>query len=162
MQGCGCMTFLILLGIIPFLNHLSRYLRVQWFSLWYQTKISLSSCTDSSLVDHILAIYSPVRSDPTTSLCPSSKLVGSCYGLLGRFSRSYHASRISSWPKIRIFQVSPQGGSLIRSSTVMNRGGIHLIGTLLCLMGIFYLFNSPPWVHKYLMRHHTWVLRSVP
>ena len=50
-------------------------------------------------------------------------LVGIWDGILVEVRRSSPASRLLYWPKIRIFQVSPQGESLVRSSRVANLGG---------------------------------------
>ena len=51
-----------------------------------------------------------------------SKLVGIWDGLLVRVRRYSTSSRILSWIKIRIFQVSPQGASLMRSSRAKKLG----------------------------------------
>ena len=102
------LALLILLGIILLLDNMRSYLKVQWFIMWCQTRISLLSRTKSSLVDHSLAMSDLVRLSPTTSLYTSSKLVGSCYGLLVVVSRSSPAYRVSSRTTIKILQVSPQ------------------------------------------------------
>ena len=72
-------SFLILLsflGITPLLDSLSRDLKEQWFILWCQTRISLSSRPKRSSVDHSLAMSSLVSSDPIAILSTSFKLVG--------------------------------------------------------------------------------------
>ena len=120
----GGMTMLILLGGIPLLVSLRGYFKDQWFSLWCQIRISLLSRPKRSLVDHRLVMYSLIILCPTVYLFTSSKLVGIGDGLSVRVSRSYLTSRLLSWTKIRVFQVSPQGSSLVRSSMVVNYGWI--------------------------------------
>ena len=115
-------TFMRFLGIISLLDNLINDLKVQWFSLWCQTRSYLSSHPKSSSVDHILAMSSLVSFSPTTSFSTSSKLVVSWYGLSIRVRRSSLASRLSYWSKIWIFWVSPQEASLVRSSRVENMG----------------------------------------
>ena len=87
------------------------------------TTISLSSCPKRSSVYHSLSMSSLVISAPTAYLSTTSKLVGIWYGISVVVSRSSPASRLSSWHKIRIFQVSPRGASLVRSSRVENMCG---------------------------------------
>ena len=116
--GVGGLTLLIFLAIIPLLDVLRRDLKEQWFSMWFQTRSSLLSRPKSSSVDHSLVMSSLLRLYPNVSFSTSSKLVGKYNGLLIRVRRSFPASRLLSWPKIRIFQVSPQGTSLVRSSRV--------------------------------------------
>ena len=111
------MSFLVFINL---LDNLRRYLKEQWFSLWCQTRSSLSPRPKSSLVDHRLAISSLVISAPTTSVSISSKCVGIWYGILVRARRYSPSSRISSWPEIRIFQVNPQEDSLVHYSSVAN------------------------------------------
>ena len=122
-QGGSFLICLSFLGIIPLLDNLRRNLKEQCFILWCQTMSYLSSCTKMSLVDHILATYSFVRSAPTIYFSTSSKLVGIWYGISVGVRRYSPDSSISSWPKIRIFQVSTQEASLVSSSRVENMGG---------------------------------------
>ena len=122
-QGDSFLTLTIFLGILPLLDNLRMDLKVQWFSLWFQTRISFSSFPKRSSVNHSLVMYSPMSLATTTSISNSSKLVGCCYGLLVVVSRSFPASRLSSCPIIRIFQVSPQEDSLVCSSMVSNMDG---------------------------------------
>ena len=75
-----------------------------------------------SLMKHSLFMSSLIRLSHNTSLSTSSKLVGSLDGISVVVRRYYNASRISSWPKTRIFQVSLQGSSLMRSYRVENWG----------------------------------------
>ena len=100
-----------------------RDFKEQWFRLWCQTRISLSLRPQSYSVYHSLDMSSLMSSAPITYLSASSKLVGIWDGILVGFSRSYTASRLSYWTKIRNYQVSPQGASLVRSSRVVNLGG---------------------------------------
>ena len=61
MQATLWRSFLILLsflGSIPLLDSTMRDMKEQWFSVCYQHKISLSSRTRTSLVDHSLAMSS--------------------------------------------------------------------------------------------------------
>ena len=58
--------------------------------------------------------------DPSAYFPTSSNLVGIWDGLSVGVRRSYPTSRLLSWPQIRIFQVSPQGDSSVRSSRVTN------------------------------------------
>ena len=76
-----------------------------------------------SLIDHILAISSLASSATITSLSTSSRLVGIWDGLLVGVRRSSPASTLLYWPKIWIFQVSPQRASLVRSYILANLGG---------------------------------------
>ena len=73
-------------------------------------------------VDHILATPSLVISATIAYLSTLSRLVGILDGLLVKVRRSYFAFRLLNWPKIWIFQVSPQGASLMRSYIVVNMG----------------------------------------
>ena len=114
---------MILLDIIPLLDSLLRYLKEQWSSLWCQTRSSISSCPKRSSVEHSLAISSLVSLAPTVYLSNYYKLVWIWDGLSVRVMRSSPASRLLSWPKIRVFHVSPQRASLVRSSRVANMGG---------------------------------------
>ena len=64
MQSTQGGIFLILmsfLGITPLLYILMRDLNDQWFSMWFQTRRSLSSRHRRSLVDHSLDMSSLVR-----------------------------------------------------------------------------------------------------
>ena len=72
-QGGSFLTLLNFLGIIPLFDSLKRYLKDQWFRLWCQTRISISSRTKGSSVDHSLAMYFLVSSAPTVSFSTSSK-----------------------------------------------------------------------------------------
>ena len=114
------MTLLILLGIISLLDNMMRHLKVQWFILWCQTRIFLLLCPKMYSVDHSLAMYLLVILSTTTSFSTLSKCVGGWYGQLVGVGRSYPAYRVSSWHKIRIFQMSPQEASLIHSPRVEN------------------------------------------
>ena len=110
-QGTQGGSFLILprlMVIIHLLDSLRRHFKVQWFSLWCQTRSSLSSRPKSYLVDHSLNMSSLVSSYPTKSLSTSSKLVGIWDGLLVGFRRPYTSSKFSSWPQIRIFGCLPR------------------------------------------------------
>ena len=106
-QGQSFLTLLRFLGIIPLLDNLRRDLKEQWFSLWFQTRISLLFHPKRSVVDHRLAIYSLISLSSTASFPNSSKLVVIWDGLLVEVRRSSPTSRLRSWPKPRIFQVSP-------------------------------------------------------
>ena len=94
------LTFMVFLGVITILDHVRQYLKVQWFSLWFQAKISLLSHIKKSSIDHSLAISSLVVSVTTTSLSAYSKLVGIWGGISVRVGRSYPDSRLSSWTRI--------------------------------------------------------------
>ena len=117
------MIFLIFLGINPLLDILRRDLKEKWLGLWCQTRSSLLYCPKRSSVDHSLVMFYLKRSDPAASFPTSSKLVDICDELLVRVGRYSPASRLSSWPKIQIFQVSPQGVCLVSSYIVANMGG---------------------------------------
>ena len=106
---------------MPLLDNMTEESKVQWFSLWYETRISLSYHPNRSLVDHNLDISSPMILAPTTSLCTPSKLVGSYYRISVVVRRFYLASKVSSWPQIGIFQVYPQGEYLMLSSRLESR-----------------------------------------
>ena len=114
------MGLLSFLGIIILLDNIRRDLKVQWFRLWSQTRISLSSRPKRSLVDHSLDMFFLVSLDSTTSFYKSSKLVGSWYGILVVFRKSSPDYMVSSWTKIRTFQVSLQDSSLPLFSRVEN------------------------------------------
>ena len=122
-QGRGFLISMRFLGIAPLLDSLRRYLKEQWFSLWFQTRRSLSSRPKGSLVSHVLTMSSLVRLSPTTYLPTSSNLVGIWDGISVGVRRCSPDSGISPWPKIWIFQVSPQVSSLVRFSRVENLGG---------------------------------------
>ena len=122
-QGGRFLIILRFMGIILLLDSLMSYLKEQWFRMWCQTRISLPSLPIRSLVEHSLDMSVPVRSYHIASFSASSKLVGILDGLLVGFRRYSPASRLLSWPKIRIFQVTPQGASLVRSSRVANLVG---------------------------------------
>ena len=62
------MTFLSFLCIIPLLDILRRYLKEKWFSLWFQTRISLLYRPKIPSVDHIFSMSSLVRLSPTAYL----------------------------------------------------------------------------------------------
>ena len=121
--GGGGMILMRSLGIIPILDSLRSYLNEQWFRLWCQTRSSLSSRPKRSSVDHSLDMSSLVISAPIAYVSASSKLVGIGYGILVGVRRSSYASSISPWTKIRVFQVSLQRSSLVRSYIVANMGG---------------------------------------
>ena len=144
------LSFLV---IIPLLDSLRRYFKDRWFSLWCQTSRSPSSHPKMSSVDHSLAIFSLVISDPTTSFSTSSKLVYICYGLSVGVRSSSPAYRLLSWPKIHIFLVSPQVSSLVRSST--------LSGISQFLLRLVAPWNPPLWARKVLIGHQNRFLRSV-
>ena len=133
-QGVSFLILMSSLGIIPLFNNLRSNFKVQWFILRYQTKRSCSSRPKRSSVDYSLAISSLVSSTYTTSLSTSSKLVGSWYGILVRNRSSSPASSLSSWPKIRIFCVSPHGAFLMCSSRVTKR----------CWIDPFWCFTMSP------------------
>ena len=95
------------LGIIYLLNSLRRYLKLQWFSLWCQTRSSLFSSPMRYSIYHSLDMSSLVSSAPITSLSTSSRLVRILDGLSVGVRIYYPASRLLSWPKIRIFRVCP-------------------------------------------------------
>ena len=122
-QGGIFLTMMSFLGIIPFLDNLMRYLKEQWFILWCQTKSSFLSRPKKSLVDHSLSMSFLFILDPTASLSTSSKLVGIGDGIFFGVMSSSPASSILPWPKIRIFRVSPQEDSFMRSSRVVNMSG---------------------------------------
>ena len=119
-NGGGVLTFLIFMGIIPLLDNLRVYLKVQWFSLWFQTRISLFSCPKISSVDHSFAMSSLVILAPTKSLSTSSKSVGIWHGIYVAVMRSSLDYRVFTCTKIRISPVSPQEASLMGSSRVEN------------------------------------------
>ena len=58
-QGGSFLISLSFHGIIPLLDSLMRYLKEKLFSLWFQTRISLSSRTRISSVEHSLDMSSP-------------------------------------------------------------------------------------------------------
>ena len=117
----GCFLELLrFLGIINLLDNIVKYLKVQCFSLWFQTRISLLSLTKISLVYHILSVTSLMSFSPTTSLSTSSKLLGGCNVLLVVDSSSSTSSRVSSWINIRIFQLYPHMACLVCYTRVMN------------------------------------------
>ena len=62
------MGLLSFLGIIILLDNIRRDLKVQWFSMWFQTRISLSHHTKRSSIDHGLVMYSLVRLATTAYL----------------------------------------------------------------------------------------------
>ena len=90
----------------------------------------------------------------------SSKLVGSWYFPLVGFMRYSTASRVSSCYKIWIFQVSPQGASLIWYSRVENWGWSAPFWYLKISPGDRCPMDPSSWAQEALMRHQTWVLRS--
>ena len=143
-EGGSFLISLRLLVITPLLDSLRRYLKEQWFSLWCQIRIYLYSHIKSSSVENILDMYSLIRLAPITSFSTSSKLVGIWNGLSVGVRRSYPASRISSWPKIRILQVSPQGASLLRSYRVTNIGEYEPFWYLLMSFGDSFPMEPPP------------------
>ena len=110
------------LGINSILNILRMDLKEEWFILWCQTRITLFSRPKRSLVHHSLYMSSLMSLSHTTSLFTSSKLVGIRDGFLVGVRRSSPAYRLSSCPKIRIFQVSLQVSSLVCSSRVADMG----------------------------------------
>ena len=69
-QGRSFLIFMIFLSIIPVLDILMRNLKYQWFRLWCQTSIPLSSRSKSSSIDHRLAISSLMRLAPTAYFLP--------------------------------------------------------------------------------------------
>ena len=75
-QGGIFLILLIFLGIIPLLDILMMDSKEQWFSLWFQTRSSLSSRTIRSTFDHILATSSLVSLAPISYFSTSSRLVG--------------------------------------------------------------------------------------
>ena len=117
------MNLMSFLGIIPLWDNLGRNLKEQWYSQWCQTRSPFSYRPKRSSVDHSLAISYLMRLDPTAYLSTSPKLVGIWYEISVGVRRSSPTSRLYYWPKIRIFQVSPQEASLVLSSRVENMGG---------------------------------------
>ena len=118
--GGGVLILLRLMGVTTLLDSLRRYLNGKWFILWCQTRISLLSCPKSSSVDHGFSMSSLVISSSTKNISTSSKLLVNWYGLSVRVRSSSPASGLLSWPKFRVFQVSPQGFSLMRSYIVVS------------------------------------------
>ena len=132
----GFMILLIFLGIIPLLYNTNMDFKVQYFSLWCQNRIYPSSRTKTSSVDHSLSMSFLVILVPTTCLYTSSRWVRIWYGLLVVVGWSYLISMVFYWPKIWIFQVSPQGGSLMQSSRVTNQGwNVHFWCIVISLGG---------------------------
>ena len=113
-QGGGGMILMSFLGIIPLLDSMRSCLKYQWLSLWFQTRISLLSCPKRSSVDQILSMSLLVSSSPTASLSTYSKLVDICDVISVIVRRSSPSYRLFPCPKIRVFQVSPQGSSCVR------------------------------------------------
>ena len=99
----------------------------------------LSSRPRRSSVDHILAISYLVSSAPIAYLYTSSRLVGILDGLLVRIKRSSPTSRLLSWPKIWVFQVSSQGSSLVRSSRVENL----VVSDPFCYLAMYFRDRGP-------------------
>ena len=131
-QGGSLMVLLRFLEIVPLLDSLMSYLKGGCFSMWYQTRSSLSSRPRRSLVGHSLSISYLVILAPIAFQYTSSRLVGILDGLSVRVRRSSPVSRILYWPKIWVSQVSPQRSSFVRSSRVVNLGGSYPF-----LLGIF-------------------------
>ena len=70
-QGVSFLILMRLIGIIPLLDSLMMYFKEQWFSLWCQTMIYLSSRPRSYLVGHSLTMSSLVSSSPISYLSTS-------------------------------------------------------------------------------------------
>ena len=121
-QGDSFLILMSFLGVIPLLDNPRSNFKEQRFNLWCQTRSSLSSRPQRSSVDHSLAMSSLVISAPTTYFSTSSTVVDMWGGLTVGVRRFYPAFRLSSWPKIRVFQVSPQGALLVHYSRVKNMG----------------------------------------
>ena len=75
-----------------------------------------------SYVDHILAVSSLVKLAPITSFYTSSRLMGISDGISVGVRRYYPASGHWSFPRMRIFHLSPQGDSLVHSFRVVSLG----------------------------------------
>ena len=92
-KGGNFFTLPIFLGNIPLLESPRRDLNDQWFSLWCQTRSSLSSCPRKCSVDHSLAMSSLLRFATIKYFCTSYRLMGSFDGLSIGFRISSTASR---------------------------------------------------------------------
>ena len=99
-QGGGGMNLPSFLGIIPLLDNLRRGLKVQWFSMLCQTRVSLLYHPKGSLVYHILDMSSLVIFYTNIYLSTSSKLLGSWDGLSFIFKIYSPVSRFFYWTKI--------------------------------------------------------------
>ena len=150
-QGGSFLTFLSLLGIIPLLDNLRRYLKEQWFSLCCQTRIYLYSCPKMPLVDHILAMSYLMISYPTVSFTTSSKLVGIWDGFLVEFRRSSPASRISSWHKYSFYRCLPRETPWCAPLGWKIYVDLTLSSISQCILGIGAPCNSPLWARKVLI-----------
>ena len=72
MQGGSSLDLLRFLGIIPLLDNLMRYLKVKWFRMLFQTRISVSYRPKRSSVEDDFVISSLVSSPPEVSFYTSS------------------------------------------------------------------------------------------
>ena len=86
-------TLLRLLVIITLLEFLRRVFYDQWFSLWCQNRISLSSFTRRSSVEHSWAMYPLAILAHITSFYTSSRLMGGLDGISVEVGRSSTAFR---------------------------------------------------------------------
>ena len=161
-QGGIFLILLIFLGIIPILGSLMREFKDQWFSMWCQTRSSLSSRHRRSSVEHRLAMSSLVSSDPITYFSTSSRLVGILDGLLVGVRNYSTAYRLLYWPKMRISGCLPRDLPWCAPIEWQIWVDLTLYDILLCLLGIGAPWNPTSWARKVLIGHQNWVPRSVP
>ena len=91
-QGGSILIFLSFLGIISLLESLGKYFKDQWFILWCQTRISLSSHPKGSLVYHSLAVSSLVILAPIEYFPPPT--IWWVFGM-------------GSWPELEVLLLPP-------------------------------------------------------
>ena len=156
------MTFLGFLYIIPFLDNLIILFKVKWFSLWFQTSISISYSPKGILVESNLAVP-PLLRLAQENLFP---IINNLIEFV-MFSKS-ELGGILPPPGYLLKQKSEFSGNLPlgtpwwsppRWKTV---GLMPLDGTSQLLQMIGTPFNPPPWEHKALMGYQNRFPRLVP
>ena len=141
----GGLNFLGFLSITPLFDNMRRELKLQWFGLWFQTKISITSCTNRSLVDHILSMSSIVISDPITSLSTYSNTVGSCYGLFLELWGILLPPGSLLGPKSEYYRYLPRGTPWCALPGWLTKVHLNFLNTSQLFLGIGALWNPTLW-----------------
>ena len=159
-QGRSFMILMSFLDIIPLSYSLMRDLKEQWFSLWCQSRISLSSRPRRSSVDHSLSM---------------SPLVISAHILYFPLPPGWWVFEIVSWLELGGLLLPPGSclGPRYRFSRCHPRElpwcaplewriwvDMTLSGISICLLGKGNTCNPLSWARKVLIGYHNRVPRS--
>ena len=160
-RGGGVLTLLIFLGIIPLLDNMRRDLNKQWFILWCQTRISLSSRPIGLSVEQSLSMSSLVISAPSAYFTPPTSWwvvgIGYMFELGGRIL----PPGSSLGPKSRFSMCLPRRLPLCATPGWKIWVYLDFSGITWCLLGISASCDHPAWARKVLIVNKNCALVSV-